>query len=426
MHTAETRMYILTDTQANNNKFWEVSIDAGGSVSSRNGRVGSAGQSRVLGAGQNLFQAKIREKERKGYRQVEIVAGAGASGLDGAALATAAEDEIARGNPVLAALVRELAGINRHQILAASGGQMSLDLTTGIISTPVGVVTAANVAKARTLIGRFERFVEAQDFDHPGFLETLEEYLMLVPQKVGSRRGWHRDFITGMESLVQQSALLDQLDASIGVATQRIRDAANSPDAAPKGIFDVRMSVSEDPGLRAHVQAFFERGRNRSHASHRLGMARIFEVSLGSMDRDYEDDGAKVGGVMELWHGTRAHNLMSILKSGLIIPKSNGSIHVTGRMFGDGLYFSDQSTKSLNYAYGYWDGGAKDSRCYMFLADVAMGRPWHPDRTGSNVKPPAGHDSVYARGGQDRVMNNEMIVYRTSQARLKYLVEFQQ
>ena len=155
-------------------------------------------------------------------------------------------------------------------------------------------------------------------------------------------------------------------------------------------------------------------------------MARIFDVSLGSMDKDYEADGAIVGGVSELWHGTRAHNLMSILKGGLIIPRSNGSIPVTGRMFGDGLYFSDQSTKSLNYAYGYWDGGRRDDRCYMFLADVAMGKPWHPDRTGSSVKPPKGFDSVFARGGKDQVQNNEMIVYRTSQARLKYLVEFKQ
>jgi poly [ADP-ribose] polymerase len=94
-------------------------------------------------------------------------------------------------------------------------------------------------------------------------------------------------------------------------------------------------------------------------------------------------------------------------------------------MFGNGVYFSDQSTKSLNYAAGYWDGKAADERCYMFLADVAMGRPWHPDRTGSSVKPPAGYDSVFARGGKDRVLNNEMIVYRTSQVNLKYLVEFE-
>jgi poly [ADP-ribose] polymerase 2/3/4 len=425
MPSIETRMFVLTDANANNNKFWEVSIDAGEAVSSRNGRVGSAGQARVLGRGRSLFEAKIREKTKKGYREVEIVGKPASGAVNGTALVSAAEEQIGRGNPVITDLVRQLARINRHQILAASGGQMDLDLSTGVISTPVGVVTAENVSKARGLLDGFERFVSRGDFDAPAFVTGLEDYLMLVPQKVGARRGWHRDFITGIDSLVQQNALLDQLDASIDIAKARMKEAGEAGASAPARIFDIEMSLSEDAALRKRITAFYEAGRQVRHASHKLRIGRIFEVSLGDMARNWREDGAKVGGVMELWHGTRAHNLLSIFKSGLIIPKENGSIHVTGRMFGNGIYFSDQSTKSLNYAHGYWDGGAKDDRCFMFLADVAMGKPWHPTRTGSNVKPPEGHDSVFARGGQDIVINNEMIVFRTSQVNLKYLVEFE-
>ena len=425
MTTAETRMYILTDANANNNKFWEVSIDEAEQVVTRNGRVGAKGQTRKLGQGMTLFNRKVREKERKGYKQIDVVGKAPSGAANSEVLATAAEEQIARGNPVIAELVRELAKINKHQILAASGGQMDVDLGTGIISTPLGVVTAQNIEKARDLLQGFEQYVLKEDFDAPGFIDPLEQYLMLVPQKVGSRRGWHRNFLTDVDSLIQQSSLLDQLESSIEIATQRIRDAGKEAPEAPKDIFNVTMSVCEDEKVRRHIEKIYESGRNRVHASHGLKMARIFDISLGSMDKDYEADGANIGGISELWHGTRAHNLMSILKGGLIIPKSNGSIRVTGRMFGDGLYFSDQSTKSLNYAYGYWDGGRRDDKCYMFLADVAMGKPWHPDRTGSSVKPPKGYDSVFARGGRDQVMNNEMIVYRTSQARLKYLVEFQ-
>lgn len=425
MGAVDKRMYVLTDTRANNNKFWEITKDASGMVTTRNGRVGSKGQTRSLGSGDELFQRKIKEKERKGYRQIEIVGAPSASNaVNGSELVSAAEEQIGQGNAVVAELVRELAKINRHQIIAASGGQMDVDLTTGVITTPLGVVTAQNIAQARALLEGFTPYVERQDFDTPNFMKPLEEYLMLVPQKVGSKRGWHREFITGLESLTQQGALLDQLEASIETAQQRMREAEGGKQPVEK-IFDVTMSINEDPAVRKRIIEFYKQGRQSMHASHRLKPARIFDVSLGAMDRDYDADGAKLGGVMELWHGTRAHNLLSILKSGLIIPKSRGSIHVTGRMFGDGLYFSDQSTKSLNYAYGYWDGGSRDSRCYMFLADVAMGVPWHPDRTGSSVKPPKGYDSVFARGGKDIVRNNEMIVYRTSQAKLKYLVEFE-
>ncbi|MFX4300137.1 WGR domain-containing protein [Pseudosulfitobacter pseudonitzschiae] len=427
MSAAETRMYILTDTNANNNKFWEVSISENGQVNSRNGRVGSKGQSRSLGQGEALFNRKVREKERKGYVQVEIIGAPTGGNLDAKAIASAAEDQIAKGDPVVAELVRTLARINRHQLMAASGGQMDIDLSTGMVSTPLGVITSDNINKARDVLDALTSYVTKEEYEAPFFRDQLERYLMLVPQKVGSRRGWHREFLTSAEDLAKQGSLLDQLETSVDIANQRIRDAEESGDAPkPVDIFNVSMRPSDDQDLRRKVEDFFQSGRKSMHATRNFRISRIFDVSLGNMDRDFEEDGAKVGGVMQLWHGTRAHNLLSILKSGLIIPKSNGSIQVTGRMFGNGIYFSDQSTKSLNYSYGYWDSGTKDNKCYMFLADVAMGKPWHPTRTGSNVKPADGYDSVYARGGQDVVMNNEMIVYRTSQAKLKYLVEFQQ
>lgn len=227
MSGIDRRMFILTNANANKNKFWEITMDASGQVSTRNGRVGTAGQERVLGAGEALFQRKIREKTRKGYRQVDIVgAVADEKKVDTAQVASAAEEQIARGNPVIAELVRELAKINRHQIIAASGGQMDVDLTTGVVSTPLGVVTAQNISKARRLLMGFEPFIAQQDFDNPGFVQPLEEYLMLVPQKVGSRRGWHRDFLTEMGNLTEQDRLLDQLEASIEIAEARVRDAA--------------------------------------------------------------------------------------------------------------------------------------------------------------------------------------------------------
>ena len=93
-------------------------------------------------------------------------------------------------------------------------------------------------------------------------------------------------------------------------------------------------------------------------------------------------------------------------------------------MFGPGAYFSDQSTKSLNYAYGYW-GGSADNNCFMFLADVAMGKAYTPSSWGSGF-PKRGYDSTFAKAGKSGVRNNEMIVYKTNQANLKYLIEFEE
>lgn len=126
--------------------------------------------------------------------------------------------------------------------------------------------------------------------------------------------------------------------------------------------------------------------------------------------------------IWDLWHGTRSSNVLSILKGGLIIPPQS-SPHVCGRMFGNGIYASDQSTKALNYAYGYWGGGSKDNNCFMFLLKMAMGKYFVPTGPFSgNAR--AGYDSTFAKGNQSGVANNEMIVYRCGQVKLDYLVEF--
>ena len=157
------------------------------------------------------------------------------------------------------------------------------------------------------------------------------------------------------------------------------------------------------------------------HTSYNLRVKNVYSVTIGNMKNAWDNDGAQMSNIKELWHGTRAANLLSILKGGLIIPKSSAG-HVTGRLFGDGLYFSDQSTKSLNYSQGYWSG-SRDNHCFMFLANVAMGKEYIPNGHGGPW-PRKGYDSTYAIGGKSGVMNNEMIVYRTSQCNLKYLVEF--
>jgi poly [ADP-ribose] polymerase len=93
-------------------------------------------------------------------------------------------------------------------------------------------------------------------------------------------------------------------------------------------------------------------------------------------------------------------------------------------MYSDGLYFSCVSTKALNYATDFWGGGGVTNRVFMFLADVAMGKPYIAGG-GWGKYPKPGYNSTWAKGGQSGVINDEMIVYNTNQANLIYLVEFE-
>jgi poly [ADP-ribose] polymerase len=151
-------------------------------------------------------------------------------------------------------------------------------------------------------------------------------------------------------------------------------------------------------------------------------MTKIYDVEIAVMNNSFGKQGKTIGNIRELWHGTRIGNVLSILKSGFVIPPSNAP-HVTGRLYGNGAYFSDSSTKSLNYSYGYWSG-TRNNHCFMFLCDVAMGKTYTP--SGSyGLFPQAGYDSTFAKGGSSGVINNEMIVYKTHQINPKYLLEFE-
>ena len=88
-----------------------------------------------------------------------------------------------------------------------------------------------------------------------------------------------------------------------------------------------------------------------------------------------------------------------------------------------GQSFANASTKSLNYAYGYWGGGGvRDENCFMFLADVAMGKHYVP-KYGEQL-PKAGYDSTWAKKNESGVQNDELIVYNTAQICPRYLIEF--
>ncbi len=429
----KTAKYVCTNAEDNNNKFWEYKQFADGTVITINGRVGKTSQEHPRKQmTQRALDALIKEKvEKKGYREIKILLETMPTGPSGAAeskaaVKVAAISQLTGGNLELTKLVERLVEANKHELFKASGGQMNIDLSTGIIQTPVGVVTKDNVIAARDHLNAMTPLVQKKDFDNKKFIETLNTYLMLVPQTVGHHRGWHHHFVVDNADLAKQTALLDQLEASADLAQARLEAAKNdvkkTATTTVPSLFNTKLEIVTDPKIIKECEKKYYDTLNRSHTSAALVPKRIYQVSLPAANDAFERRGAKLKNIWQLWHGTRMFNVLSILKAGLVIPRSD-AFNVCGRMFGDGAYFSDQSTKSLNYAHGYWDRGAKDNNCFMFLFDVAMGDYYTP-RGSYETLPKKGYDSTYAIGGQSGVSNNEMIIYSLDQCRPRFLIEF--
>jgi poly [ADP-ribose] polymerase len=140
----------------------------------------------------------------------------------------------------------------------------------------------------------------------------------------------------------------------------------------------------------------------------------------------YDTDLFHNANVIPLFHGSRSQNITGILKSGLLIRPA-GAI-ITGSMYGsEAIYKSSSSTKSINYTNirsSYWAKGS-DDRAFLFVSDCALGNQFMAKSPGQyTLKSIAPYHSVWAKGGQSGVINDEMMLYRTDQHNLRYLLEF--
>ncbi len=434
----EERMLIKVSAEANNNKFYHVVLSSDGTtVTKRWGRVGSDGTTAVERTGAIGFDRIIREKTRRGYKPTNIVsANVSVNTQSTNQLAEVAKTVLTtaehKGNPVLEALIERLVAINRHEILETSGGLIKVN-HDGVITTPLGLISLKSINEAKNILKKIKASPDASD---PQTIRFLEEYLSLVPQKLG-RQGWKDTFVE-QESLDKQFEFLEQLKNSLTWhedsvhATQKADLGGEDIAEKYKALFKYHISPLDpkDPRFK-EIEKMFSATKNSIHSASRLRLKRVFVLTDEEGEKEYQKVLKAIGNEKRLWHGSQTFNVLSILRKGLFVPPNTGTYKIQGRMFGPGVYFSDQSTKSLNYASGYW-GGNRDTNCFMFLADVAMGMEYRPQgkfnlneaHTGKHPKYGKKYSSISIKGGTCGVMNNEMIAFESSQIQLRYLCEF--
>lgn len=414
-------MLVMVDTIDNNNKFYELTELSDGRVQARYGRIGATEQTRVYPPGN--FDKKLNEKLRKGYvrRDTAAVVPSNVTGIEAAdrvnkALFNGHADAASR------KFAEMLLRTNRHAIEDATGGKIMVNKDSGAVTTALGPVTQNQLSEARVLLAELAGGSRNR--------RAIEKYLTIIPQRIANVRT--TDWMTG-SWVKSQEDLLDALAAAL--ASTSDDDDDPTTDAPPIPFRNKLELVDVNSDEFAAVDKRFRGSMNSIHASSTRKLVRVWKVVDTKRD-DWDKSKAKLKHTRTLWHGTTAGNVLSILRTGLICPpSSDGRYATTGRMFGDGVYFSDQSTKSLNYAIGAAPGQygrSGDGATMMFLADVVMGREYRPTtyvnvareaRTGKDSKGRP-YNSIFVRGGTSGVRNNEMIVWNTEQITLTYLCEF--
>lgn len=426
---------IQVNVQTNANKWWNGYVLANGDFYCEYGRVQDAKSdcrhdyydAKALKgkSASDHLRKKVKEKERKGYVEQKVTAAVGApvkkssqgKSVDKSSLKSLATSQI-KGDSETKKLVAWLAEVNIHNITSSTN--ISYDVSTGSFTTPLGtLVTSDALIEARQMLSDLTPFVRNRDWNNSRYQRLLGDYLQLIPQDVGRNRGWHETFFASSNALNEQNNIIDALEAAL-------QDAAKTPSGkkATKNdsVFNVSLDVVKNNNILDGIRKKYNKDKGNHYDVKNYDVKSAWNVEITTVREAFRKQGMPLGNIQQLWHGTKASNLLSILKGGLVIPRSSDP-HVCGRMYGDGLYFSDQSTKSIRYATGAWTYGGRTDRVFMFICDVAMGKSYTP-RHSTSSPPPTGYNSYFAKAGKSGVMNNEMIVPNTWQCDLTYLVEF--
>lgn len=254
-----------------------------------------------------------------------------------------------------------------------------------------------------------------------------EEYFVIIPNKVKNAREIEH-LLFSQTAIDEQKATCDALLETLKL----IEDLKNKaegvePEQDVEKTFDVELKHVTNKKTFNKINKMFETSKNAVHGYYTSTskVSNIYEVKLGSQQEPFAKTSKEIKCVQQLWHGTRLQNILSIMGKGLLLPKLSPGQKV-GAMFGDGLYFANQSSKSLNYCDGlmYTGGGSKPSTIYMFMASVALGNYFTPSGPVSD-NPPEGYHSYWAKAKESGVMNDEIIVFDGSQVRLDYLLEIE-
>lgn len=439
MGILEETQLIYVESGVNSNKFYKVTLYEDGSVHKNWGRVGASGQTSIdRHGGRSGYESIINQKKRKGYEPTNAVS---LNTTESSSTASKNDlKEIARktlikpGNSELERLVDLLVAKNNHEIIKASGGKINVS-DNGLITTPLGLVSLENISQARAFIDSGKLNASSRNRS-----AALDGYLKLIPQQVPRMRGWDKTFLSTPEELSQQSSFLDQLEESLDLYAERRKASLkaeksknNTEDELAKqyaDLFRYKVSVLDDDKEFKRIERLFRDGLRREHSSSHLRLKRVYVLNDPAGLKRFKAKAEKIGDVRELWHGTRVWNVLSILRQGLILNVNDvKTIQTAGAMFGsNSIYTSSSSSKSLNYSYGYWDGGIRSNNCFMFLNDVAMGRTHVAERNriyhDSHIQKSGKYDSLWAKGRTSGVLNDEMIIWDTDQINIKYLCEF--
>lgn len=216
----------------------------------------------------------------------------------------------------------------------------------------------------------------------------------------------------------------DNIDAMSAKVQMYEQEKANSKDNKDRPV-KVRQTVLDVLGLKSmtEIKSNKELDYLITQIGGRTRVEGIFELEKPVENKTFDTWMEKQSNKQTriLIHGTRCSSVLSILKQGLKIRPS-GNFQFSGKVYGNGNYFSEVVQKSLGYT-GY------DNDKILLVYEVHTGNPfvydgWYRGNSFTldykNLQQ-RGFDSTYVKAGNG-LLNSEIIAYKEEQCRIKYII----
>lgn len=404
-----------TSLEANNNKFYVLEVhEANGQyrLFTHYGRVGTEGirEGRfadTLDVIMGEYGRILREKTnpRKGYVPVEVEkATVGSSSLQ---MTTEQAFTEKRGvkpsllHPDIARFIEHIYDETKAELVRR-------------IETPLGSLSKSQIEKGADAL-RAIRFAIARGHTEK-IVPLTSQYYSLVPHRLGRWTDVNDVAINSIEKADSEEELLQLMRDVYHVQG----DLEAEVDRKYRAL-GAQLAIVEPNSLDYCRIAKKILATQSNRHGFKLKVNKIFRACLPDERARFAREGQTVGNVQELFHGTKNSNMVGILTRGLLIAPKN--VPVSGYMFGKGIYFADQSTKSAQYALNYVNG--RHPGGYLFLADVALGRIKKESSPKYREEAPDRHDSVQGCKGL-HLIHNEFIIYKTAQCTLRFIAEIEQ
>ncbi len=430
------------DPKVNSNKFYIAEIHSNNNDEYRMyinyGRVGTDGQHRSksfhsLSAVRSEFERTVRGKISKGYVKVDLAVASRGSDVGKTKVNPQSLGNIVVPKKVSKSKLDPKVIEFVQNIYKEANQAVSMSITGSAksdIKAPIGNLGVNGISKGRDILSYLSDAVSRcnqYDIDRYNI-----EYYKYIPRKMPSNirvdRSW---LINTQDKITREMEILDLYEDTLRMLPVM---GMSDIDAKYEGLkCDIKVA---DRGTFNYVKNKVDSSYAPNH-NFRGKVVQVYEVSQKNAPR-FDDS---CGNVRHLFHGTRAENMVGILSSYLKLPNTLSGVKLTGAMFGPGIYFASDSSKSLQYSIGRFNGGTNSKKVYMFVCQVALGKVKQVTKATYYTKAPRGYNSVMGVGERTlqnmiarneapstavtSLINNEFIIYNQSRQRIKYIVELE-